>query len=136
MYSSANGIFPREARADHYLDVDGVKFKIKKGTMICPQTVPTHYSESLYNDPNKFNPERFLDGEGKLKTPEPYTWMNFSAGARGCVGRLLAMTEMKTALTTLMTSYDLKIKDEGKRLKFIGFGVQLENVKFYLKALK
>ena len=56
LYSTANNIFPREAIVDHYLTVDDVKIPIKKGTIVSPQTITTHRSESLYDDPHGFNP--------------------------------------------------------------------------------
>ena len=45
-----------------------------------------------------FNPHRFLDKEGKLVNPDPFTFMNFSAGTRSCVGKQLAMNEIRVVL--------------------------------------
>jgi cytochrome P450 family 110 len=136
VYSVSNGMFPREAQVDHHLEVDGTKIKIKKGTIICTQAVSTHFKESIYKDPNVFDPERFLDSEGKIKNPEPFTFICFSLGMRGCLGRLLAMTEIKTVLATFINSFDLKIKDEGKRMKMVAFVVTMQNVRFFMKALR
>jgi len=70
MYSSANGIFPREAIEDHWLTIGpDIKIPIKKGTIVNTQTISTHYKASLYPNPNEFKPERFLDADGKISPP-------------------------------------------------------------------
>lgn len=76
------------------------------------QTVPTHYKSSIYENPHKFDPSRFIGKDGKIKNPEPFTWMNFSAGSRNCIGRQLAWTEMKIILSTLIAGYELEIEDK------------------------
>jgi len=92
MYSTSNGIFPREAIEDHWLTVSpNIKIPIKKGTIVNTQTISTHNKASLYPNPNEFKPEIFLDAEGKIASPEPFSLMNFSAGHRSCIGGQLAM---------------------------------------------
>ena len=66
-------------------------------------------------------------------TPPPYSWMNFSAGSRACVGKQLALTEMKTIIITLLKNYSFKCEDEGKLLYYKSFSYGLHNVKFYIK---
>lgn len=66
MYSTANGIFPREVKEDHTLKVDGFEYPVKKGTILNSQTFSTHYNETIYKDPKTFNPERFINSEGKI----------------------------------------------------------------------
>ena len=69
IYSVANGIMPREAKIDHELTIREIKIPIKKGTIVSTQTVPTHYKETIFEDPRTFNPQRFLDKEGNLINP-------------------------------------------------------------------
>lgn len=70
MYSSANGIFPRVAKEDHYLKLDhNNSVLIKKGTIVNPSTFPIHYKASVYSDPQQFRPERWLDADNKLISP-------------------------------------------------------------------
>ena len=51
IYSSANGIFFREAVRDHYLMVGDDKYLIKKGTLVNPQNLTVQYNKDLYPDP-------------------------------------------------------------------------------------
>lgn len=46
-YSTANGIFPREALQDFLLG--GIH--IRKGTILTPQTITTHYKSELFSNP-------------------------------------------------------------------------------------
>ena len=57
-----------------------------------------------------FNPHRFLDKEGKLVNPDPFTFMNFSAGTRSCVGKQLAMNEMRVVLSVIVTGFDIEVR--------------------------
>ena len=75
------------------------------------QTISTHYKKSIYSDPHEFRPQRFIDKQGKIINPEPYTLMNFSAGSRSCVGKQLALTEQKIILTSLINFYEIKVDD-------------------------
>ena len=53
-------------------------YKIPHQTLLIPDTFSIHMDPQLWTDPDKFNPERFLDGEGQLKKP-PY-FMPFCIG--------------------------------------------------------
>jgi cytochrome P450 len=117
------------------MTVGDLTIPIKKGTLVCTQTITTHYKDSIYKNPKVFDPHRFLDKNGNMIYPEPFTFMNFSAGTRGCVGRQLAMTEMKTFLAMLVNDYDVIVEDKYKRIVFESFAINLDNVSFRLKPL-
>ncbi|MEL6398607.1 MAG: cytochrome P450 [Cyanobacteria bacterium J06607_6] len=63
-----------------------------------------HHREDLYPEPDKFRPERFLERQFSA-----FEFMPFGAGARRCVGYALAMYELKIALGTLLSDYDLAL---------------------------
>ena len=50
-------------------------------------------------------PERWLDGEGKLRTPEGLLPVAFSLGPRNCVGQALAMAELKRVTAALASRF-------------------------------
>lgn len=62
--------------------------------------------------------------------------MNFSSGPRSCVGRQLALTEMKIIIITLLSRYDFKLDDSDKIFEFKEFAFNLSNVKFEAKGVK
>lgn len=45
-------------------------YTIPKGTVIVPNLYSVHRDPSVWDDPNTFNPARFLDEEGKLLRKE------------------------------------------------------------------
>lgn len=63
-----------------------------------------HQREDLYPEPQKFRPERFLERQFT-----PYEFMPFGGGGRRCVGSALAQYELKIALATILTQFDLAL---------------------------
>ncbi|MDB9526880.1 cytochrome P450 [Oscillatoria sp. CS-180] len=66
-----------------------------------------HRREDLYPQPQEFRPERFLERQYSA-----YEFMPFGGGARRCIGYALAMYELKIALGTLLTHYDLEMASD------------------------
>jgi cytochrome P450 len=61
----------------------------------------------LYPNSDQFKPERFLDRQFS-----PYEFMPFGGGARRCVGEALAQFEMKIILATILSHYNLKLRED------------------------
>ena len=55
--------------------------------------------------PDEWRPERWLDGEGKLRAPEGLLPVPFSLGPRNCVGQALAMAELKRVTAALVSRF-------------------------------
>jgi cytochrome P450 family 110 len=63
-----------------------------------------HQREDLYPQAKQFQPERFL-----TRQFSPYEFFPFGGGARRCVGEALAMLELKLAIATILTRYQLQL---------------------------
>jgi cytochrome P450 len=72
------------------------------GVVVCPCSYLVHRRESLYPEPDRFRPERFL--ERKFAAHE---WFPFGGGNRVCLGMPFALYEMKVLLATLFSQVKL-----------------------------
>ncbi len=90
-------IYPRIATEKDVID----GYEIPKGAfiLICPYFA--HRRESVWPDPERFDPERFAPG----KRPAAHEFCPFGAGARTCAGINFAMQEMILALGTLIPAF-------------------------------
>lgn len=59
-----------------------------------------HRHETLWDDPDRFDPDRFLPEQERDRPRTQY--MPFGAGARICIGMSFAMTEAKVILATFL----------------------------------
>jgi len=103
LYPPAPGTSTRMAlKAD---EVCGMK--IPKGAMVCVVPWITHRHKTLWERPERFEPERFSKtaSEGRPR----FAYIPFGAGPRVCIGASLALTEMLIVLATLAQRYRLAL---------------------------
>ncbi|GLD99588.1 hypothetical protein PINS_up008314 [Pythium insidiosum] len=63
-------------------------------------------------DATAFRPERWIDPDTKqLRSFSPFKFIAFHAGPRSCLGKNLALLEMKIVLATLLSAWDLAVQD-------------------------
>jgi len=103
-HSPAPMTFVRLALSDHEI----LDLKIKKGTWIKPDFFTLFFDEKFFNDPWKFNPERWKENKNKL---DPYAFTPFSAGPRNCIGQHLAIMEAKIIISEFLEKFDIKLRD-------------------------
>jgi cytochrome P450 len=75
---------------------------VPAGTPVMIDAWGVHHDPAVYPEPERFRPERFLDGGS-----ERYTWLPFGGGAHRCIGSALAELEIKVALRTMLHSVTL-----------------------------
>jgi unspecific monooxygenase len=100
IHSVAMLTFPREV----VKPVELLGYKLEPGTIVMGCLYLTHQREDLYPDAKKFKPERFLE-----RQYSPYEFIPFGGGARRCIGEALAQYEMKLALATILSNYQLTL---------------------------
>ncbi|XXH05206.1 hypothetical protein Hte_011631 [Hypoxylon texense] len=100
--------------------IDG--YFIPGGTIVSCQAYSAHrIDESVFPQPDTFNPDRWLQEEGELDRKRLF--FAFASGGRGCVGKHLALAEMKILLRDVysrfitvpdssMTAEDMEMSDQ------------------------
>jgi cytochrome P450 len=78
-------------------------WRLPAGTLVLPAIAVLHARPDLYDQPNEFRPERFLNGE-----TESYAWIPFGGGVRRCIGASFAQVEMKTVLREVLRRVRLR----------------------------
>ncbi|XP_043251256.1 cytochrome P450 9e2-like [Colletes gigas] len=84
----------------------GKPFTVKAGSNIWIPVHAIHLDPNYYEDPHKFDPERFLvDGKRIMASG---TYLPFGVGQRMCIGNRFALVEMKVLLCHLLARCDVK----------------------------
>jgi cytochrome P450 family 110 len=86
--------------------VELLGYHLEPGATVAGCMFLTHQREDLYPNPKQFRPERFLE-----RQYSPYEFMPFGGGVRRCLGEALAVFEMKLALATILSNYELSLAD-------------------------
>ena len=80
---------------------------IKKGGAIWIPIYGLHHDPQYFEEPEKFDPERFL-GERKKESLNSGAYLPFGLGPRMCIGNRFAIMETKVLLFHLLARCDLK----------------------------
>ena len=91
----------RECSEDY--DLNGIH--IPAGTEILIPIYALHHDPDAWQDPEKFDPERFR-GPAK-EARHAFQFLPFGAGPRNCIGMRFALMEIKIALVRILTKYKL-----------------------------
>jgi cytochrome P450 len=78
-------------------------YDLPAGVAVAPSVYLTHRNPSLFEDPDRFEPERFL-----RRKYAPSEWFPFGGGIRRCIGMAFAMYELKMVLATVLSRTDLR----------------------------
>lgn len=71
--------------------------ELPAGTRVVPSIHLTNRNPRVYERPDEFLPERFLEN-----APETFSWIPFGGGIRRCIGASFATLEMKLMLRTML----------------------------------
>ncbi len=98
---------PRQAKEDteicgHY---------IPKGTYVSAINLVSHHNPKLWNDPERFDPDRFTKERAEDKVHR-YAWMPFGGGVHKCIGLYFAQMEIKTIMHNMLLHYEWSVPDD------------------------
>nr|AKJ23355.1 CYP71AJ25 [Thapsia garganica] len=104
LYFTAPLIVPREARQD----VKVMGYDIRKGTQVLINAWAIARDPSLWENPEKFQPERFLNSPIDYKGLH-YEYLPFGGGRRGCPGIQFAMAVNELAVANVVHKFDFEL---------------------------
>jgi cytochrome P450 family 135 len=73
-------------------------YRMPPGTRVAPCIYLVNRNPRVYEDPDEFRPERFLENG-----PETFSWIPFGGGIRRCIGASFAQLEMRLILRTVLS---------------------------------
>nr|QNN89102.1 cytochrome P450 [Azadirachta indica] len=86
------------------------KYPIKRGEDIFISVWNLHRSPHLWDDADKFNPERWpLDGPNPNETNQNFCYLPFGGGPRKCVGDMFATFETVVAVAMLVRRFNFQM---------------------------
>lgn len=88
-------------------------YKLPQSVQVVPLLHAVHMNPDLWDEPEKFDPSRFINNEGKIIRPEYF--LPFGVGRRMCLGEVLARMEIFLFFSSLVHSFDLSVP-EGETL--------------------
>ncbi|MEL6495225.1 MAG: cytochrome P450 [Cyanobacteria bacterium J06623_7] len=83
---------------------DLMGYQLETGQIVMGCIYLMHQRADIFPEPERFKPERFLEREF-----DAYEFFPFGGGKRRCIGEALAMLELKLALATIVSEYDLEL---------------------------
>ncbi|WP_049985558.1 cytochrome P450 [Halobellus rufus] len=93
------------------IDVELGGYRVPEGSAVMLSQWATHRSERWYDDPEAFDPDRWLP-ERRAERPR-FAYFPFGGGPRHCIGKHLSMLEAKLILGTVAQRYELDYVGDG-----------------------
>ncbi|KAF3008037.1 hypothetical protein E8E14_004587 [Neopestalotiopsis sp. 37M] len=98
------GIATRSQRVAPDRGIHYKGFVIPRGTPVGMTTLLMHYDPTVYEKPDKFDPERWMDTNIRRKADKAFA--PFSKGTRICLGMYLAWAELYIVVSALVQRFD------------------------------
>ncbi|XP_022095821.1 cytochrome P450 2J6-like [Acanthaster planci] len=89
-------------------------FTIPKGALLVPNLWAVARDPNVWQEPNQFKPERFLNAKGEAVKADEL--IPFSVGRRSCIGEHLAKMELVIFFSYLMHQFTFKKPDDSPPL--------------------
>ncbi|PGH11994.1 hypothetical protein AJ80_06892 [Polytolypa hystricis UAMH7299] len=87
------------------------KWVIPAGTPVGMSLVEMNMNENVFVDPDRFDPDRWLNANKENKEELERNFVPFAKGSRGCLGQNLATTQIHLASAMMLRRYDLEPYD-------------------------
>lgn len=99
------------------VDTEFLGYSIPKDTIIMPALAASMHDPTLWDHPDEFRPERFLDASGKLSLSHDKS-LPFGAGKRLCAGETFARNMLFSFTTAFFQEFSIQMPDGVKPFDF------------------
>lgn len=79
------------------------EWRLPQGFSILISLLQLHNDPQVYPDPERFDPQRFID-----EKPNTFSWVPFGGGTRRCVGAAFANMELDVVLRTVLRHWTIR----------------------------
>lgn len=105
VHAAAPVVIPRYVHEDTTL----AGYDIPAGTQVIINIYACNMNKKDWDEPEKWNPERFLDDAGSLDVAHLYKTMAFGAGRRVCAGAMQAATISSASIGRFVQEFEWKL---------------------------
>ncbi|KAK7287400.1 hypothetical protein RIF29_00673 [Crotalaria pallida] len=98
-------LVPHQAREDCYIH----GYYVPKGTRVFANVWKLQRDPTIWSEPERFSPERFITDNGELDESHHFEYLPFGSGRRACPGSMLATQVIIMALVHLLQRFDLDV---------------------------
>ncbi|HVI02462.1 MAG TPA: cytochrome P450, partial [Enhygromyxa sp.] len=84
-------------------------YELPAGMTISPAISLVHRRPDIYPEPERYQPERFLDAK-----PKPHEYLPFGGGNRRCIGAAFSQFESRIAIGTLLRECEFELLESGE----------------------
>ncbi|MEZ4321803.1 MAG: cytochrome P450 [Myxococcota bacterium] len=77
-------------------------WQVPEGVILWPCVTTLHRNPRVWTEPDRFDPDRWLDGDGRKAA-----WIPFGGGGRRCIGAAFATLELRVVLQVLLDRVEL-----------------------------
>ncbi|XP_053311586.1 cytochrome P450 2U1 [Spea bombifrons] len=110
-------------------------YTIPKGSVVLANLWAVHRDPKVWENPNDFNPSRFIDEHGQILKKEAF--IPFGIGRRVCMGEQLAKMELFLMFVNLLQSFTFNFADDTFKPILEGrFGLTLAPYPYDIKITK
>jgi cytochrome P450 len=100
-------------------DVEVEGYLLRPGPMVMYAIASAHLLPSLWQDPERFDPDRFAPPREEQKQ-DPYALVGFGGGPRRCIGMTFARAELITLVARVLETYRLEPVPDHKVVQSYG----------------
>ena len=92
--------------------IKGETIHVPRGDIICTSPTFSHRLESVYKDPDAYDPDRFGPGREEDKQ-KPFSFIGFGGGRHSCMGETFAYMQVKIIWSLLLRKFDFELVSNG-----------------------